>query len=225
MRFTLLTFLCFSAAVQAAQAGDDAEARFAAMCKALDGAKALRVTFQAEVAGEKGEKTLVKGSMILAEGNRARIQMAISHGGKEVDSLVVSDGTTTRTRSAGKTRDKPTDANLRDNMLVMFQRGGFAVPVFTLGKEKEPDMAKLLTALDHKAGPLQKGLLHSTHSLRVGGKVLFSASLVLDEKTHVPLGRTLRVEKGADPVTVRESYVVDLSPMLPPDAFNIDEPR
>jgi outer membrane lipoprotein-sorting protein len=220
---TSLLLLFFATQIYA---GDDPATRYAAMRSVLAKTKSLKVGFESELQGDSG-KVVVKGSMILAEGNRARVQMAYELGGKAIEVLIISDGKTTRTISGDKVRDKPTDPNLRDNMLALIERAGFAVTMFTIpvAKDREPDLTKLLTVSDHQAKAADKGVHLATYRLRVADKVLFKVDLSTDDKTHVPLRRVLEVEKGADPVVVRETYAVELEPMTPEELFAVKNDR
>lgn len=200
---------CFTVPVLA-QDGGDPNVRYPAMRNALARAKTLVVDFESELVTEK-EKVPVKGKLILAEGNRLRVETTYELGGMTVEVKIVSDGKTTRTtRSGGKTKEKETKANQNANFLAMLERAGFAVPMFTITAAKgkgDPDMTKLLQVSNLKRlGVEDAKLYHLGYQLTIEDKVRFNVETFTDLSTNLPVRRVITVDKGADAVTVRETY-------------------
>ena len=211
-----------------AQDGADPAVRMAGLREALDRAKTLRITFASEIDSDKGKDT-VKGTMIVGEGNKARVELKMSVADKSVDLVMISDGKTTQTISGdNKPRMKPTEVHMRKNLLAMIERAGVAVPMFTIraGKDDEAarDLTKSLTVSDlkHKESDKgEKGVYKCTYKVNVEGRVIFLVELWTDLTTNLPLRRTLETEKGANEVTVRETYTVEANPMLKEDIFEL----
>lgn len=199
-----------------------------AMRSTLEKAGTLRMTFQSEVETDKG-KDSVKGVMTIGEGNRARIEIKMSLGGKTVNLTLISDGKTTQHIVDGKRPlESPTDPKLRKNVIAMIESGGVAIPLFVLRpfatiRTKKggdgPDLEKSLKVSNIKQKETEKGVF--AHDLHVDGKARFRVELTIDAANNLPVRRVLEVVKGADRATVRETYTVEVEPMLTGDVFEL----
>ncbi|MFO0966484.1 MAG: hypothetical protein U0793_12985 [Gemmataceae bacterium] len=218
MRYALATLLVFSAVARAQEPTE----RFAAMEKAL-AAKSLHVDFDAELTGKgSGDKVPFKGLLIMAEGNRARFEVAYKLLGKDLGTKLVCDGKTIQVEvKGGKPREKAFEENLNRNYAKMLERAGFVVTMFTVRAPKtgSVDLAKALEIRDLRLVRAEKGVDVFAYKLRVDDRVLLGVELKVDAATHLPLERTLVIEKGADPATIREVYRIQREPKLAEGVF------
>lgn len=216
MRRLLLTVLFLAPSPVLAQHGLDPAVRLGAIRNALEKAKTLKVAFSADLDSDRGSST-VKGTMLLGGGNKVRMELDMNVEGKAAQMIMVSDGTTMRTTIPGRSsREKPIEPNLHKNMLAMIERAGIAVPMFTIPARKGDEVLAVSAV---KFLSAEKGIFRCAHKLDVDAKVRFHVELSTHLDTHLPLRRTLRVEKGADPITIVETYSIELNPVLAPDTF------
>jgi len=225
VRFLTLSAVFVATLPLFAQDGADPVVRMATMHNALSGAKTIKVVFDSEIQSEKG-KDWVKGTMLIGEENKARVEMKMKIGENTTDLLMISDGKTMQTIS-GKNppREKQAEVKLRENMIAMIERAGIAVPMFTIRTKKDDatvrDLTKSLRIFDLKlveSGD-KAGVYKCSYKLEVEAMVRFRVELSMGLESRLPQSRILTVEKGANAVTVRETYTIELNPDIKEDAF------
>jgi outer membrane lipoprotein-sorting protein len=94
-----------------ASQASDPEALFGEMEKKLSAAKSVKVAFSAEGRVASGIMK-GKGSWILAKGNKARLELERTAGGRTLKRLQISDGVNVFEQSDEQKRKGPTPANL-----------------------------------------------------------------------------------------------------------------
>jgi hypothetical protein len=95
MRLVIVQLVIVSLGLPAlAQEGKEAEKLFRTFEKKLVAAKAVRIALEGTAAGIEDLPGVLKykGTMVLAEGNKARFEMDLEIGGKKKKSTLVSDG-------------------------------------------------------------------------------------------------------------------------------------
>jgi outer membrane lipoprotein-sorting protein len=96
MRLLIAPFVIVCVAIPAlAQEGKEAEKLFRTFEKKLAAAKAVRIALEGTAAGIEDVPGVIKykGTMVIADGNKARFEMEVEMEGKKQKSRIFSDGT------------------------------------------------------------------------------------------------------------------------------------
>jgi hypothetical protein len=206
--------------------GDDRAIQlFRAMEQRLAKAKSLECGFtitvqHPEAAGEPREVRSLEGSLLLAEGNRARLEMNERKEGRPLFHLMASDG---RRFLSGDMNNPPRlidekpSATLNADFLTMLARSGLYMS--TLPLPPVPAAARDRFAVSgFRLGGLEQVGEHEAQRLEYrlfikgqkdpGGKDLpFPVSVWLDRKTSLPLRRMVRMRvQGTTEVVILETY-------------------
>src|SRR5262249_10180107 len=118
------------AAMASADTAKDAEKAFQEMSTALTQATSFACAFEIKVESPEGKGSF-KGRLVVAQGNKVRIEMDGEGGGKTTSLLSVSDGTKTvavANKTTQPARDTP--KNMTQAVLTGTARGGLFVPSF-----------------------------------------------------------------------------------------------
>jgi outer membrane lipoprotein-sorting protein len=198
----LLTFLPLFPAL--AQESDEAGKLFRKMEKKLSEAKSLRVALEGTAEGiEDLRGTLkYKGTMVLAQGNKARFEMEMEIEGKKRRTTFVSDGTKTIGDMAGEAgkRREDTPKMFFEVTIGFFKHGGpVAGYVFSSsGPEGKQTFARFKPSAfklgpKEKIGQRQAQVIEYKLTLETApkeaGKLSLSEKLWLDVETNLPLKR------------------------------------
>jgi outer membrane lipoprotein-sorting protein len=216
-----------------ARAQEDAEARklFEAMEQKLTRARAFKVDFTASVAAAFGGDTSftmdLKGTFVVAAGNKFRLQAAGKEGRRAAKAVMVSDGTTLTVRNDNGTATRSVPEKLSEML------GMWATRVVVSGGWSEVNASTGTIALTLKPSGFK-----SAGKDRVGdreanvveyalpdlpSKYPVTCKLWLDAQTNLPLQRTLAMG-GSDGLRVIETYTRwEIDPELTEGTFILPE--
>jgi outer membrane lipoprotein-sorting protein len=178
-------------------------------------------TFQAdvEIGVGPGKDNLLKGRLLVAQGNKMRLELDGSIMGKPGKMAMVSDGSKMRmTGDTGPGKDQDTPKQLSEIALASLTRTGVFVPMFLIvevaepGKKPEPfDLDKQFAVSDVKLGKKEMASGKETQALDYRlttktGKEPLAATVWIDVKTNLPVKRVVTVKEGKETITVTETY-------------------
>lgn len=198
MRYAALLLLV--PAVSLAQ-GNEGEKLFRQMEEKLLKAKALKAAVEADFKGE-GKEGKLKATARLAEGNKARLELNMDFGGKDISMTLVSDGASAQMAMLGKSKEVPVPKNLDRLLRMAAARAGlFGVTTMAFRPKKDGDLDpdKLLRISDFKAEAGEKVNGRDTkvvkYKLDIEGEPKSAqVTLWIDAKTLLPVKRTIRPE-------------------------------
>jgi len=194
------------------QQPNEAEKLFRAMEKKLGSAKTLQLRFEtnAESTPEPGK---FKGTLVLAEGNKARIEInAELNGKKGVFMKATSDGTNRKVLGEGPASGK-TPQKHNENILASLQHGGFMAAIY-LGSSDADGKTHIpvYKASDFKLGNKEKvGQRQAQiieYQLTWEKAPKFSETLWIDLETQLPLKRVFSGSVPAEKIKfkISETY-------------------
>jgi len=195
MRWTLsLTVLAIGLLSRAQE--NEGEKLFRKLEQQVRAAKGLKVVF--EVDGEFGKETAkTKGYLLVAEGNKGRLEIHTTEGGKTHMEQMIADGKNSALLEDGKIvgEKKPVDPASTEAALSISIRGG-VLAVLQVGPDPKNkfDVDKVLPASDFKLGAKEKvgeregQVLTYKLSPPMGDPM--QITLWIDTKTQLPLKRT-----------------------------------
>jgi outer membrane lipoprotein-sorting protein len=208
-----------SAAMINAGTQKEAEKAFEGMSATLTRAKSFACTFELKVAGPQGKGSF-KGRLVVAQGNKVRIEMDGEGGGKTMALRSVSDGRKTvavDNKIAQPARDTP--KNMAEQVLTGMARGGLFVPMFLAvegpaegEKRAESDVGSILKVSDFQLGKKEKvdgkeaQAIEYTLTVASAGGEKINTTVWVGVRTHVPLQRLLIAKIGGQEMTVKETY-------------------
>jgi outer membrane lipoprotein-sorting protein len=197
-------------------APDSAEAVFKRMEQPVLKCKTFKA--DVEIAHGSGKDTL-KGRVLVAPGNKMRLELEGSINGEPGKMALVSDGTTMRTtQGTGPGSDQDAPKQLSEIALASLTRTGVFVPMFLIvettgaGKKPEPfDLDKQFAISDLKLG--KKEMVSGKEAQAIdyklttkAGKEPLAVTVWIDVKTNLPVKRVVTLQKGKETVTVTETY-------------------
>jgi outer membrane lipoprotein-sorting protein len=198
-------------------APDSAEAVFKMMEQAILKCKTFKTDVQ--IAVGPGKDNILKGRLLVASGNKMRLELAGSLKGKAGKMALVSNGTTMRMTDNSRTgKDQNPPKELTARVLGSASRAGVFVPMFLAvevaesGKKPEPfNLDKQMAILDMKAGKKESVSGKEAKTLQYklatkGAKEPLAVTVWIDAKTNLPLKRVIKVKMGEDAITVTETY-------------------
>ncbi len=190
-----------------------------------------------EAAGEPREVRSLEGSLILAEGNRIRLEMNERTEGRPLFHLMASDGRRFLwgdMNNPPRLVDEKPNATLNADFLTMLARSGLYM--FTMPLPPVPaDDRDRFTVSDFRLGRTEqvggREAQRLDYRLFVKGQkdpegkdLPFQASVWLDRKTSLPLRRMVRMRvQGTTEVVILETYG-KLMPNAGPDARKFQLP-
>ena len=177
-----------------------------------------------------------KGRLVVASGNKVRIEMSGEGGGKTTDLLVVSDGTkavTVQDKKVQPARDTP--ENMGKHVLTGLARGGIFVPMYLAvetsvdgEKPRKVDLAESLKVSGLKLGKKDKvdgkeaQALEYLLTVASAGELKLNTTVWVDAKTRVPLKRLLTAKIGDQALSVTETYSkVEMDEKIDPRTFEL----
>jgi outer membrane lipoprotein-sorting protein len=178
-------------------------------------------TFKAdvEVAVGPGNDSKLKGRLLVAQGNKMRLELDGSIKGKPGKMAMVSDGTKMRmSGDTGPGNEQETPKQLSEIALASVTRTGVFVPMFLLveaaepGKKPEPfDLDKQFSVSDIKLGKKESVSSKEAQALDYklttkAAKEPLAVTVWIDVKTNQPVKRVITVKEGTETFTVTETY-------------------
>lgn len=229
--FCVLALLVFGSGPVAGQEGD-AEKLVGAMEKKLAAAKNFQVSSEAEhTAGGKGDFGLFKGTLTVAEGNKAHLDGAFWNDGKPTDPVkLVSDGTNLKSQGVFKF-NKPASKKLADEYRSSLTHGGYLMVAFYLSSTAPKESWPIFRASDikitrkedvgkRKANVVLCKLAPTEKADFLGQAPAFSEVLWLDVETSLPLKRVVTYSVDGKKRTFTESYDnLNLAPKIEAKLF------
>jgi outer membrane lipoprotein-sorting protein len=210
----------------------DPKKLFSAMERKMIKAKAERITFEVD-ASDKGGPIKIKGTLIVAAGNRLRLVFEGTQGrGKPSKVTWVSDGKAMAIQTV--IGDNKVKVNLpMPNKLHPLVGGTIArasvvstINGLTAPKPIFPDRLKptFQKASKDKVGEKNAILIHYQIITPEAGNLMV-CKLWLDEKTNLPMKRIVEVSRGGETLLrTAESYSEwELDPKLPKETFELPE--
>jgi outer membrane lipoprotein-sorting protein len=232
MRIELLALL-LAAAVQE----NEGEKLFRKVDQQIVGAKTLRISF--EMTHEEGGMGFnltgfkLKGTMLLAPGNKIRFEGTGENHGQEgkVKIIMVSDGTKLRTLSDGRPADEDTPKHLTELMKISLLRVGFLGPTLFLQKMREKDFRTddLFQLSDFKLkknealGSRQARVIEYQLRIPPNKDMPATVTVWLDAKNNMPLKHTAISESpGRRPVRYLQTLSeIVIDPKIDPKQFEL----
>lgn len=215
-------------------AGDsEPEQLFRAMEKKISAAKALEVSFNGRLEGSKVKGAVeVKGSLLLAEGNKARFELSAVIGDQASELKMISDGTRMKEwQKPGRESVKDTEKHLNDQTAGILCRPGFISLAFFaktggLPSSKKADqifqVSEFKLGAKEKVGARQGRAIEYKVSLPDGRTL--PVKLWIDAETHLPLKRVITGSIGKDDFQMTEVYEeLRLDPKIDPKRFHVEE--
>jgi outer membrane lipoprotein-sorting protein len=213
------------------QAQEPAQKLFEAMEQKLGKAKALKVGIAIE-SEEGGEALKVKGTLILAAGNRMKLTMEGKGGKESIQLAMISDGKKLVTQSgpAGKpeTENKAVHDKLFDLLVGYVSRAGLFIGVDAVDRA-DAKPASTLKLSDFKTIGKEKVEGREANVIEyqithIAGKVITTCKLWLDAQTNLPLKRSLSTKRDDIKLVSRvdEMYIGwEMDPQLPEGTFTL----
>lgn len=208
-------------ALAADPAPGSADAVFKQMDQSVRAARTFRTDLEVTLATGKADAKpdTLKGRLLVAAGDKMRLELAGTVGGRAGKLVMVSDGTRMRVTNEDRPgKDQDTTRKLGEITLASVARTGVFVPLFLTidmredGKEPEPfELEKQFQVSDLKLGKKEavggRDAQAVDYTVAVkGNKEPLAVTVWVDEKTHLPVKRTVRVKEGAETMTVTETY-------------------
>jgi uncharacterized protein (TIGR03067 family) len=220
-----------------AQEAKDAEKLFRGFEKKLAAAKAIRISLEGTATGIEDVPGVIKykGTMVIADGNKARFEMEVEMGGKKQKSTVVSDGPKmVGDLFEGKGPSRNTPKKFFEETIAFFKHGGpVAGHVFSAEAEGVRSVATF------KASAFQLGTKETIGKREVQvieykltlenapkeeAKLSLSEKLWLDVEIGLPLKRVF-TGKLKKEFTYTENYSeFTLDPKLDAKLFELPKP-
>jgi outer membrane lipoprotein-sorting protein len=220
-----LTVLILTAPAFAQQ--EAAEKLYRAMEKHLRDAKSVKVVFESDASIDK-DTTKMRGTVSVADGNRAHLDISGSDNGKPWSMTFIADGKMayfTRTDKP-KGESKPVEANLSQTRPQILARGG-VFATFQIGPAKETfDIEKVMGIGDFKLGKIEKVGLRDAQvvecTLKPDNGQVMKMAIWLDTQTNLPLKRLLTASGPKGAIRVTETYTeIDINPTFNAKFFEI----
>jgi outer membrane lipoprotein-sorting protein len=195
---------------------NEAEQLFRKMEMKLNNAKSVESQIDVKIEDPKFPVT-IEGSLLLGEGNKARLEIAANFGGQKSKSTVISDGAKMVT-IGDKAEKKPTDTPKQFNeaFKAMMTRTGMGVGLFMLGdpdKQKEFKIDDEMKVADFKLGKKEKvgdaeaQIIEYSLVAKNYMKEPLMVSVWVDTKTNLPLKRVvIMMNEKKEKNTVTETY-------------------
>lgn len=201
MKLQLVAFL-LTAAVQ----DNDAEKLFRAMAAKLDKAKTVQITFEA-TAEKGGEREgTIKGTLLLGEDNKLRVDVRANFDKEDQRIILISDGKTLRMiERDGAPNDMEAPKNLKAAVIESIKRVGAATGLLILlegnGRKGDIKVEELYKSSEFKLGKKDKvgdkeaQLLEFKIDINTGREVVPGSVVIwIDAKTQLPLKHVVTAE-------------------------------
>lgn len=202
----------------AGPSAETADAQFKKMEQQVLKSKTLQTEIEVVAASETESLMNMKGKMLVASGNKIRLELE-GELRKEKDKMsMVSDGSKmvmSSSKQAGKAQD--TNKNLTAASLASYSRGGIIVSLMMArssgpeGKSKEFDIEKDMGMSDLKLG--KKEMVDGSEAQAIefklnieGPKDALAITVWVDLKTNLPVKRVAVGTEGKMTFTITEKY-------------------
>jgi outer membrane lipoprotein-sorting protein len=186
----------------------EGEKLFHTMEEKLAKAKTLECVFDVKI-----DTLSYRGSLFLAEGNRARLEIQEAVKGQPIRVLMISDGTRQSFQDKGITHPQVgnTPKNLNAEILTWVARSGVFLPHTPLPDVRADNAKDRFPVWGFKPGNKEKVGAREAQPLayQLSVKGLnnpLSATVWLDLKTGIPVKRQVTERVGAQQTTVVETY-------------------
>lgn len=215
-------WLSAAEAPQDTGADDEAAKLFGAMEEKLANAKSLQCEFKVEVDSdplrERGEEhpqaVSYEGSLFLAVGNKARLEIEEQKADRPLRFKLVSDGARLSRQDCGMNHPQLGDApqDLNAEILTWMSRPGVFVPQMPLPDVEAADGRDRFRVSDFRLGEMEtvgeRDAQRLEYQLAVKGQdIHLSISVWLDVETGLPVKRTVASAAGSGgTMTVTEVY-------------------
>jgi len=212
-------WLSLAAVILTAGAGENmAEAQFKKMEEQVLKCKSLQMDIDIVAGPEKEAFMAMKGRMLVAAGNKIRMELDGEVRKEKDQMLMVSDGTKMsmgNSKRPGKEQD--TTKHLTQISLASYSRGGIIASLFKAraggpdGKPKAFDIDKDMAISDLKlgkketVGEREAQAIEYKLALEAGGDSL-AMTVWIDVKTNLPIKRVSLMKEGNMTITITESY-------------------
>jgi outer membrane lipoprotein-sorting protein len=212
---------------------DDAEKLFRQMEAKMVKAKTIDCTFDVKVEAEK--TGTMKGTLLLGEGNKVRMEMAGEFGGMKGKITMISDGTKMKAIGEGAPARPAEDTPkwMSEAMRALLARAGVALPFMMHSprppeKEKEFKVDDHFTVSDFKLGKKEMvdkqeaQVVQYTLMLKMPKEEKVDASVWIDTKTQLPLKRVFTATMDGKKFTITETYTkMDVDGKIDPKQFEL----
>jgi outer membrane lipoprotein-sorting protein len=209
-------WLTLAAAALLAAEPDSAEAQFKKMEQQVLKCKTLQTELEVTAGSEKESFIEMKGRMLVAPGNKIRMELE-GELRKEKDKMVmVSDGKKMimdSTKRPGQGKEQDTPKHMTEASLASYSRSGIVVALFmsrtSSGDEKPEafDIDKEMAISDFKLGKKEGGTQAIEYKLATrGGKEPLAITVWVDTKTNLPVKRVAMAMEGKMTITMTEKY-------------------
>ncbi len=192
--------------------------------------RTVRIEFA--ITAEGAVSADLRGELLLAPGNLARIDAAGSFDGAAADLQLVSDGVQLVARAGERTSTGDTPAGLREGLVIGLTRMGLLHNLALLSGGRPPDATDGTVRTWLQLSAYERGLpqgrggrsvLPVSFDLTVGGEPSARATLYLGAQSGLPSERSQVVRFPQGEMRVTERYArVELDAILPGNAFVID---
>ena len=193
-----------------------AKAAFDRMEQQLLQSKTLQVQLDISTVDSKNIPMSAKGRLLVA-GDRMRIELDMSRGGKTEKGVLLSNGTKQQWITSGQpSQAKVMKKELGKIVLTHFSRTGVATSYTlddpdNLDQKDDFDPAKTIPVSGFKFG--KKELVEGVEAQAINYQITFSllkepvaATVWVDVKTNLPVKRVLVLKEGEEGITITESY-------------------
>jgi outer membrane lipoprotein-sorting protein len=214
----------------AAQAQDAAQKLYESMEKKCSQAKAQKIDFAAEVTDRPGGQMTIKGSALLATGNRIKMTFEGTEGNRAMKGTVVSDGKMMVMKGEfdGKpdSKTQPAPEQLYQTLNGWLIRAGLFL-AFESGLRQNPkDASELklsgfkMLAKD-KVGGRDANVIEFQMTPAEAKDSVGTCKLWLDTQTNLPLKRTIEVTRnGKSAERITETYAQwEVDPIIADSVF------
>jgi outer membrane lipoprotein-sorting protein len=225
MRLVLIPALVFALAQDANQA----EKLFRSGEKKVSEADTVHISVDSTLDSSKG-KAKLKGTVSLAKGNKARVDLTGEFLDKPFKLLLVSDGTKSKAEislaKAGEPKDTPKNFNalIAGGVSRMGVIGSVMMARSNKPGEKEPELDDQFKVSDFTLGKKEK--VGGREAQIIDYKITMeretiNAQVWLDSETKLPLKRVLTVAQGNDRGTITEIYEVRVNGKIDAKKFEL----
>jgi len=185
-----------------------AEKLYRGMEKIIRDAKSLKMGFEIGVDLDK-ETSKMRGAVSVAQGNKARLEVTATAGGKERAMTVIADGkqAVVVETDTPKAEPKPVESNFSQTRPQILARGGVFATIEIGPSTENFDIDKVMAISDFKLGKKEKIGVRETQAvectLKPDNGQVAQMTVWLDTQSNLPLKRVVTVagEKGVFRVT------------------------
>jgi len=212
------------------QETNQAEKLFRSAEKMLADAESVQLSMESTLKASKGESK-VKGTMLLAKGNKARVEVSGEFFGKPFKMEMVSDGTKMKTETTpakgGAVKDTPKNFNI--NMAGMVSRAGILGGLFAARPQrpgqKDPELDEILKISGFALGKKEKlgdrQVQVIDYEVMLDNDTAMTAQVWLDSETRLPLKRVLSAKAGKAEFRITETYQIRVNGKIDGKRFEL----